>query len=72
MLIKESVQDYMLEYRDDLTVSDITSDSLEVIEIRIELEEFYGIEITDEEFFKLEKIKDVMQLVGDKYHAKTV
>lgn len=70
--IRECVQDFSPEKNltDTLLISDMVSDSLEIVEVRIDLEEHYGISIADEEMYKIELVKDLIQLVGEKYSGR--
>ena len=56
---------------DALFVDDLDADSLDVVEVVMELEEEFDIEISDEESEKMVRVKDVVELVERKLREKT-
>ncbi|WP_308699364.1 MULTISPECIES: phosphopantetheine-binding protein [unclassified Mycoplasma] len=54
----------------DAYIKDINIDSLDLAEVIINLEEKYGIVISDEEILNIEKVKDVLELVSKKVGEK--
>ena len=47
-------------------IDDLGADSLDIVELLMEMEEAFGIEIADEELEKIVTIKDVIDFLKDK------
>lgn len=53
------------EPTDESRVEDL-ADSLEAVDILCKLEEEFGVQLTDEEFFDAQTVGDVIKVVGEK------
>jgi acyl carrier protein len=47
-------------------IDDLGADSLDLVELIMEMEEVFGIEIADEELEKIRKVKDVIEFLKSK------
>ena len=47
-------------------VEDLDADSLDIVEIIIDLEDEYGLNITDEEFEKVSTVEDIIKFIESK------
>lgn len=56
---------------EETLLQEIVADSLEPVEVRITLEEFYNVEIFDEEIDKISKVHELAKLVQTKMEGKT-
>ena len=49
-------------------IDDLGADSLDIVELLMEMEEAFGVEIADEELEKIRTIKDVIDFLKAKRH----
>lgn len=65
-IITEKINTSLPVYTDSLLKEDLGADSLDIIDIIIELEDFFNIEIFDDELYYVRNVNDIVRLICEK------
>lgn len=65
-IIIEKINTSLPVYTDSLLKEDLGVDSLDIIDIILELEDFFNIEILDDELYYVKNVNDIVRLICEK------